>query len=73
MRVAIAEMTETKADAASKFAPNMRDTTDITGGDHAPTAAKSAVPNTTPPIAPSMVFLGLIVGASRCRPASRPV
>ena len=40
---------------------------------HAPAPARTAVPTTKPPRAPSMVFFGLIAGASGRRPRARPV
>ena len=36
-------------------------------------AARQPTPNTKPPIAPSIVFFGLIAGASGRRPNARPV
>ena len=35
--------------------------------------ADAAAPNTKPPMAPSIVFFGLIAGASGRRPNARPV
>ncbi len=47
--------------------------TGMPGTHHAPATTNSAVPNTKPPIAPSIVFFGLIAGASGRRPKARPV
>ncbi len=43
------------------------------GSAAAPATAMNSVPKTTPPIAPSIVFFGLIDGASGRRPNVRPV
>ena len=46
---------------------------DMRGAHQAPSTTNSKVPNTNPPIAPSIVFFGLILGASGVRPSARPV
>ena len=44
----------------------------IAGSQKPPSHAMATAPPTYPPMAPSTVFFGLIAGASRVRPNSRP-
>jgi hypothetical protein len=49
-----------------------RRTSGTAGTHHEPATTNAAAPTSTPPTAPSMVFFGLIAGASGRRPNIRP-
>ncbi|MND09630.1 hypothetical protein D3C83_331110 [compost metagenome] len=43
------------------------------GSTSGPTSTRNSIASIAPPMAPSMVFFGLIMGARARRPNSRPV
>ena len=53
--------------------PARASATPVAGNTQRPPSDSAAVPKTSPPIAPSSVFFGLIDGASGRRPKARPV